>query len=63
MSYKIVPDIRLANNKKSYEVWYTDSKGEVVLHKKGLSLDDANKESVALRGYQRLWNELFKKAK
>lgn len=63
MSYKIVPEIRLASSKKNYEVWYQNPKGECVLHKKGLTLDEANKETISVMGHTRLWNDIFNKEK
>ena len=63
MSYKFVPEIKLSPSKRNYEVWCKDSKGESVLHKKGLTLDEANREIISVNGHTRLWNDLFKKEK
>ena len=60
MSYKIITEIKLSPSKRNYEVWYQNTNGESVLHKKGLSLDEANKETVSLMGHTRLWNDIFK---
>jgi len=62
MSYKITPEITMSPNKRGYELWYVNPKGQRVLHKKNLSLDEAHKESVSLCGYNRLWKDIFKNA-
>ena len=63
MSYKFIPEIKLSSSKRSYEVWFKDSKGEDVLHKKGLTLDQANREIISVNGHTRLLNDLLKKVK
>lgn len=60
MSYKITPEIRMSPDKKAYELWYANPKGQHVLHKKNLTLDEAQRESVSLVGHIRLWNILKK---
>ncbi len=62
MSYKITPEIKLSPSKRDYELWYVNPKGQRVLHKKHLTLDAAQRESVALSGHIRLWEDIFKKA-
>jgi hypothetical protein len=62
MSYKITPEIKASPSKKGYDLWYVNANGVSVLHKKNLTLDDAQRESVSLCGYNRLWKDIFKKA-
>lgn len=62
MSYKITPEIKLSASKRGYDLWYVNARGVNVLHKKNLTLDEAQRESVALCGHIRLWMDIFKKA-
>ena len=62
MSYTIKPEIKVSASKRGYDLWYVNAKGLRVLHKKNLTLDEANRESVSLCGHVRLWQDIFKKA-
>jgi hypothetical protein len=55
----IMTRVQLSESKRSYEVLYSYDNGKTYrLHKKGLSLDEANRESVSVRGTFKLLHDL-----
>jgi hypothetical protein len=56
---RIKTRIQLTANKKSYEVLYSYDNGTTFhLHKSGLTLDQANKESISIKGHIKLLKDL-----
>lgn len=51
--------VQLSENKRSYEVLYSYDNGKTYkLHKKGLTLDEANRESVSITGSFKLLRDI-----
>ena len=51
--------IQLASNKKSYEVLYSYDKGNSYHpYKSGLTLDEANKEAISIKGHIKLLRDI-----
>jgi hypothetical protein len=63
MSYKSITEIKLSPSKRSYEVWYQNTNGESVLHMKGLSLDEAIKETTIINGGVKFLNDTLQESK
>lgn len=57
----IKTEIRLSPSSKTYEVWYSVDDGRnFELHKRGLALKDALKETTIVKGHYRLLKDLQK---
>ena len=56
---RIKTKIQMSSSKRSYEVYYSYDNGTSYhLHKTGLTLDEANRESISIKGTIKLLRDL-----